>query len=304
MLSILIPVYNFNCVVLVKELHSQCMALSQPFEILVLDDTSKKFKEENRIINELEHCEYIESTIHFGRAKIRNELGKRAKFENLIFIDSDALVDTPDFIQKYLDNKDKAQVIIGGMKYSKTPPKENALRWHYGSQREYQPASSRNQTPYNSLISFNIMLKKEVFLKYPFDEGTIDVKKSGYGHEDTLLGLLLKRNKVSVLHIDNQLVHDYQETNEGFLANSLVAVEKHVNNPMFQEKEIVEQIKIFRVFEKVKALRMIGFLSFLYNRGGDIMKKRLFKANPSIKLFDMYRLSYLANFYKKNGDRT
>lgn len=300
MLSILIPVYNFDCVVLVKELHNQCMELNISFEILVLDDTSTQHKVENRMINDLENCQYIESTIHFGRAKIRNELGRRAKFENLLFIDSDALVDRPDFIQKYIDNKDKAQAVIGGMKYSENPPKENALRWYYGSQREFIPAETRNKTPYKSLISFNIMLKKSVFGKHPFDEGSIDVEKSGYGHEDTLLGLELKNNNISVLHIDNQLVHDYLETNEGFIANSLIAVEKYVFNPQFQEKEIVEQIKIFRVFEKMKSFRMIGVLSFIFKNFKSLMKKNLFKSNPSIRIFDFYRLSYLAYYYKKN----
>lgn len=300
MLSILIPVYNFDCVVLVKELQKQCIEINEAFEILVLDDTSTLFKEENRAINKLENCQYIESNIHFGRAKIRNELAKRAKFKNLLFIDSDALVDAESFIRKYIENKDNADVIIGGMKYSKNPPNENALRWYYGTQREFIPAEIRNKTPYKSLISFNLMLKKEVISKYPFDEGTIDVEKSGYGHEDTLLGLKLKNNHVSVLHIDNQLVHDYQETNEGFLKNSLIAVEKYVFNSQFQEEEVVNQIKIFRVFAKLKSLGMVGVLSSIYTNKGDSMKKKLFESNPSIRLFDLYRLSYLANYYKKN----
>lgn len=302
MLSILIPVYNFDCVALVQELHDQCMEKKTPFEILVLDDTSTLFKENNSTINELENCQYIESEIHFGRAKIRNELAQRAQYENLLFIDSDALVDSPNFIQKYIDNKDKADVIIGGMKYSKNPPKENALRWYYGTQREFIPAAIRNKSPYKSLISFNLMLKKTVFAKYPFDEETIDVEKSGYGHEDTLLGLKLKKDQVSVLHIDNQLVHDYQESNEGFLKNSLTAVEKYVFNPTFRKPEIVEQIKIFRVFEKAKSLGLLNALSAVYKSKGDSMKTRLFKENPPIRLFDFYRLCYLANYYKKNRD--
>ena len=300
MLSILIPVYNFDCVVLVRALHSQCKALDIQFEILVLDDTSNLFKQENRKINELEKCQYIESSTHFGRAKIRNELGKRANFENLLFIDSDALVNTPNFIQKYIENKDKAEVVIGGMKYSKHPPKENTLRWHYGSKREFIPAKIRNEFPYKSLISFNIMLKKSVFINHPFDEGTIDIEKSGYGHEDTLLGLELKSNNIPVLHIDNQLIHDYLETNEGFIANSLIAVEKYEYNPQFKKKEVVEQIKIYRVFENVKSFRMVGLLNFIYLNFGDLIKKRLLKSNPSIRLFDLYRLSYLANYSLKD----
>lgn len=300
MLSILIPVYNFNCIVLVQELHHQCVKTKVAFEILILDDTSTLFKEENRTLNELSHCQYIESNIHFGRAKIRNELGTRAQYENLLFIDSDALVDSPSFIQNYIENKHKADVIIGGMKYSEKPPIKNALRWHYGTQREFMLAEIRNKSPYKSLISFNLMLKKKVFEKFPFDEGTIDIEKSGYGHEDTLLGLKLKVNQVSVLHIDNQLVHDYHETNEGFLKNSLIAVEKYVFNPRFQEKDVVSQIKIFRVFEKIKSMGLVSVFSKIYLKKGVSMKKQLFEPNPSIRIFDLYRLSYLAHYYKKN----
>src|SRR5690554_2213539 len=394
MLSILIPVYNFNCVALVEALHSQCTSEKIPFEILVLDDTSKLFKEENRAINKLDHCQYIESELHYGRAKIRNELGKRARYENLLFIDSDALVDCPDFIQNYLQNTDQADVLIGGMKYSEHPPKENALRWYYGSKREYLPASVRNQNPYRSLISFNLMIKKAVFDKHPFDEASIEVEKSAYGHEDTLLGLRFKEYTISVFHLDNQLVHDYHETNAGFLANSLIAVEKYVNNPQFRtpevrseehtpelhpytklfrshpfdeasieveksayghedtllglrfkeytisvfhldnqlvhdyhetnagflansliavEKyvnnpqfrtpEVVEQIKIFKAFEKVKRFGLVGLLSFLYRKGEARMKNNLFSHSPSLRLFDFYRLSYLAYYDKKNRDQ-
>src|SRR5690554_2506501 len=303
MLSILIPVYNFNCVALVEALHSQCTSEKIPFEILVLDDTSKLLKEENRAINKLDHCQYIESELHYGRAKIRNELGKRARFENLLFIDSDALVDCPDFIQNYLQNTNQADVLIGGMKYSEHPPKENALRWYYGSKREYLPASVRNQNPYRSLISFNLMIKKAVFDKHPFDEASIEVEKSAYGHEDTLLGLRFKEYTISVFHFDYQLVHDYHETNAGFLANSLIAVEKYVNNPQLRTPEVVEQIKMFKAFENVKRYKLLGFLSFVFKNGERSMKKRLFKPNPPLRLFDFYRLSYLAYYDKKNRDQ-
>ncbi|RFC54774.1 glycosyltransferase family 2 protein [Brumimicrobium aurantiacum] len=300
MLSILIPVYNFNCSQLVKDLQIQCLSAGIEFEILVLDDTSTLFKTENRVINTLEGCSYIESEIHFGRAKIRNELGRIAQYEHLLFIDSDARVDRSDFIQNYIDNCNQAEVIIGGMKYSDQAPKENALRWHYGSQREFSQAKERNKTPYSSLISFNIMFKRSTFKAFPFDEGTIDLEKGGYGHEDTLLGLKLEANQVSVYHIDNQLVHDYQESNEGFLKNSLVAVEKYVYNPTFRKPETVQQIKIFRVFEKIKQLKMIVPLSFCYRLFGKLMKNQLFSSSPSIRLFDFYRLSYLADYYRKN----
>lgn len=299
-LSILIPVYNFNCVTLVKELHSQCIQAAIPFEILVLDDTSTQFKSENRALNELEHCQYIESTVHFGRAKIRNVLGEKAQYNNLLFIDADALVDRKDFIQNYLDHLTMADVLIGGVKYSDIPPKENTLRWHYGTCREFKTAKNRNKSSYKSLSSFNILIKKSIFNQHSFDEKSIDTETGYYGHEDTLLGLRLREHEISVMHIDNELIHNGLETDAEFLQKSLVAVEKYVNNIQFQTREVVEQIKIFKVFENVKRYRLIGLLSFIFNRYEDHMKRKLFGLNPSLRLFDFYRLSYLANYYRKS----
>src|SRR5690554_6658672 len=300
MLSILIPVYNYDCSDLVAELHRQCMLADLPFEIIVLDDTSDQFKSENKIINTLKNCQYIESNIHFGRAKIRNELGKKAKYEYLLFIDADALVDSPTFIKNYIDAKDSADVIIGGVKYSDYPPSKHMLRWYYGSKREYKTAEFRNKHPYKSLSSFNILIKSCVFKKHSFDEKSIDSETGYYGHEDTLLGLQLKENHISVLHIDNQLIHNSLETDVEFLEKSLIAVEKYVNKELFRSPEVVEQIKIFRIFNKANKYKLTGFLSFIFVNCEASMKKKLFKSNPSLSLFDFYRLSYLANYYKKN----
>ncbi|RME04221.1 MAG: glycosyltransferase family 2 protein, partial [Bacteroidetes bacterium] len=41
MLSILIPIYNFNVVELVMELHRQATELDEPVEILAFDDGSE-----------------------------------------------------------------------------------------------------------------------------------------------------------------------------------------------------------------------------------------------------------------------
>ena len=60
MISILIPVYNYDVTELVAELHRQCMDLGMPFEILCYDDGSQSdFKAKNQIIA-LEFVQYKE----------------------------------------------------------------------------------------------------------------------------------------------------------------------------------------------------------------------------------------------------
>ena len=51
MLSILIPIYNYNVYPLVLELHEQCMTLGISFEILCQDDGSTITFIENNQIN-------------------------------------------------------------------------------------------------------------------------------------------------------------------------------------------------------------------------------------------------------------
>jgi glycosyltransferase involved in cell wall biosynthesis len=299
MLSILIPVYNYQVVQLVTSLQQQCKQEDIEYEIIALDDTSTRFIEENKHISTLENCQFIVAENHLGRAKIRNKLAEIATGNFLLFIDADAGVDTSDFIATYISSIQKADVVVGGVKYSEQPPKENALRWYYGTQRECVTAKERNKHPYRSIVSFNILIKKSVFLQIEFDENSIDTEKSAYGHEDTLLGLELKEKSISLLHIDNSLIHNYGESDEIFLKNSLIAVEKFVTHPTFRKPNVVESIKIFKVFNRCKKNYLTGTLNAFYTLFNRSIKRYLFRPNPSLKLFDLYRLSYLAHFHRK-----
>ena len=58
MLSILIPTYNYNVVPFVMELRKQCLECNIIFEILVFDDGSKLFLDENQKINSFENCRF------------------------------------------------------------------------------------------------------------------------------------------------------------------------------------------------------------------------------------------------------
>ena len=61
MLSILLPVYNCNCVALVTELQRQCVECGTEFEIIVADDGSSvtSYVEHNLRIERLEGVRYI-----------------------------------------------------------------------------------------------------------------------------------------------------------------------------------------------------------------------------------------------------
>jgi hypothetical protein len=59
MLSILIPIYNYNAYPLVK-LHSQCLEAKIDFEIFCIDDASKEYESNNGEIQFISNCIYIE----------------------------------------------------------------------------------------------------------------------------------------------------------------------------------------------------------------------------------------------------
>ena len=117
MLSILIPTYNYVCVKLVTDLQQQAERLECPYEILVADDASEDaFKRENRKINGIPNCKYIELQENVGRSRIRNILGCLARYDYLIFMDCDASVVSNEFLSRYMAVRNAAEVVYGGLR--------------------------------------------------------------------------------------------------------------------------------------------------------------------------------------------
>ena len=151
MLSVLIPTYNYVCVKLVADLQRQAKELGCPYEILVADDASEEVcKRENRKINLIPHCKYIELEENVGRAHIRNILGYQARYEYLLFIDSDAAVVSGRFLGNYMAVRRQAPVIYGGLVHPpKLPSPEVALAYRYEKHAEPRfTAERRARHPY------------------------------------------------------------------------------------------------------------------------------------------------------------
>ncbi|WP_395048099.1 glycosyltransferase family 2 protein, partial [Flavobacterium sp.] len=125
MLSILIPTYNYNTFSLVEELKNQAIATGITFEIIVFDDgsTDEISLKENSNINTLDNCSFKISNKNIGRSAIRNLLAKTAKFENLLFLDSDTLPTHINFISEYITHiNDDEKIIYGGILYQEDKP--------------------------------------------------------------------------------------------------------------------------------------------------------------------------------------
>ncbi len=195
MLSICIPIFNFDVRLLVLELIRQCEASGSRWEILCFDDGSIiGYEEKNRLLSKNPGVVYQKMPQNLGRSAIRNTLGKAAKHDYLLFMDCDSAVVRPDFVQKYLEHAVPGRVVYGGRCYLPEPPVDPRLffHWKYGIEREQTTVQQRQTAPWHGFMTNNFLIPKDLFLETGFDESLRQ-----YGHEDTLFGLELARRQVS-----------------------------------------------------------------------------------------------------------
>lgn len=295
MLSILIPEHNYDCSRLVANLADQCLQEGIIYEILVMDDASTLFLKENQVISEMPCCRFLVSKENLQAARTRNRLVAEAQFPYLLFVDSDLEIIDNLFIHRYVEALGTAPVLIGTIQYqSEKPSVSQMLRWKYGRNRECLPLQTRINNPWKSLSSQNFLMEKSVFEEVPFDESFVR-----YGHEDTLMGLMLKQKGFRISYIDNPLIHKGLETSVAFLAKSLVATEKYATLPIMRTPEVVASIRIYRFYEQISALKLDGLLALKFRILRKCLHKQLCGAHPSLLLFDFYRLGYLCDIIRK-----
>jgi len=294
MISILIPVYNFDVRLLVKALQQQAAAVQQPVEIYCLDDASSEpFQHLNNEIRGWENVRYEILKENVGRARIRNLMAQRAHYDYLLFMDSDSKVISGRYLSNYLNYLPFDGVICGGRTYQKKAPSEDELffHWKYGTTREARNAAERQQKPYHGFMTNNFLVAKNILLRIGFDE---NIKQ--YGHEDTLLGFELRRRQIRILHIDNPLQHIGLELQSEFLEKSVKAVE----NLVALQKQYPELET--RLTQMAKRLDAFG-VTFLLSKSLKLLRPLLYRhfksPNPSLFYFDLYKLSYFLEMIKE-----
>ncbi len=294
MLSILIPIYNYDVRQLVADLHGQCLAAGKDFEFVCFDDGSlDHFKEENREIAGFEHVNYRELPQNLGRSAIRNVLGKAASMPYLLFMDCDNRVVSPDFIQKHLAQIQPGAVVYGGSSYSPAPPAESSfyLHWYYGANREQLELEQRKNKPYHSFKTNNFIVPKDIFLSIGFDESLRQ-----YGHEDTLFGIELAKHGIPIFHIDNPLEHIGLEPVDVFLKKTKQGLE---NLAILWKAGKPVETKLLAMYQPLHRLGFGGLLAWLFSKTEDRLLKNLKSPRPSLRLFDLYKLGYFARIVQQ-----
>jgi glycosyltransferase involved in cell wall biosynthesis len=294
MISVLIPVFNYNITGLVLEVGNQLSAVGKPYEIVVIDDGSDlSYKELNRAILKQPCVRYLESPQNKGRIATRNELLTKAAFDWLLFLDADSVVISKDFTNSYLDFLNgKWDVVVGGRVYSTEKPSECQLRlhWTYGSHREAQPAKHRLKRPCIGFMSNNFLIRKGVFQKMQISDDL-----QGYGHEDTWMGIQLEKMKVKVFHIDNPVLHDGVEENNVFLDKSLNSLQ-NLNRlqKIVGDETLKDHVKLFAAYSRYKRLGVLPILNVIVSLMQPSILKGIHSCKPSLFFFDLYRLNYFA----------
>lgn len=280
----------------VRELSRQAEQLGYPYEILLLDDYSYLYQEENRQLSSLyPNVIFEESSENIGRSKIRNLLVSKVKYDYVIMIDCDSKIKNPDYIKRYIDEI-PSQVVVGGTCYEEqVPEKKFMFRWKFGVEREQRTAAERNLNPNKSFTTFNFMIERNLFLKIRFDESL-----SGYGHEDTLFGFALTKQNIIIKHIDNANIHLGLEDTDTFLLkmnNSIRNVWKIYQTATDREM-LISQINLLRYYLLLKRWHLTFLLRLSHKLFSKLIKKNLRSDSPSLLLFDIYKLGILENIIK------
>ena len=166
MLSLLIPVYNYDVNKLVEAIHIQLVKSGIVFEIICRDDGScLNYKSINAGISDFPFTTYAIATDNLGRVAIRHALAKKAQHAWLLFLDADTLPKSDRFNANYLAHKQSSYAVIyGGITYqTETPESGKILRLAYGRSKEEVIASRRDKTTYKIVISENMQNQKIEF---------------------------------------------------------------------------------------------------------------------------------------------
>lgn len=300
MLSINIPVYNYEVGDLVSLLSEQAEDMQIGYEIRVYDDGSDEpVKLKNRKIAQLPGVIYIELEQNLGRSAIRNKMGMESKFKYLLFIDADSMPVSEDYIENFIEFVKPNRVICGGTAYKPEKPAESGkyLRWFYGTNREAISAKTRNNKKGFIITSNNFLIEKSVFEKVHFCE---DLKT--YGHEDTLLGYDLYRNGIEIIHINNPVEHTGLEDSRVFTEKTKTAL-KSLHQITHQilpgDNDFVQQVHFLNRYSAITKVLPPVFLRFFYALVHRIIEKNLAGTRPSLFLFDLYKLGFYSTLKTK-----
>ena len=287
-ISVCIPVYNFDVRELVFSLSKEIENHKLNAEIILIDDASSKdFITINEPLKDLVN-QFIFLEKNIGRSSIRNLFLKYASGDFLLFLDCDAKIISENFLKNYLqfikENKESKVVFGGRITSLKKPYKKFLLRWKYAINREQLSLTERKKKPHLSFQSNNFIIKKTVLEKNIFNT---DLK--GYGYEDLLFSMLLKKNRIEIFHIENYISNIDYEPNQVFVTKSEEASKNLSSIYNSSQKELISEIKLVYFYEKLRFWRIEKLYLIFFRLYKNHLRKIISK-NSSLLILDLYKL--------------
>ncbi|NND04849.1 MAG: glycosyltransferase family 2 protein [Saprospiraceae bacterium] len=278
MISILIPIYNYDIRPLIAALTEQAGLVERPYEINCIDDGSAwQYRKENKSVSNLANVRYKELSTNVGRSRIRNLLAEQARFDHLLFLDCDGMPIHQNYLATYLNHLPSDQILVGGRQYeSNPPPPSQVLHWKVGTKRE-----SKLDVGFQSN---NFLIKREIFLDIKFDELLI-----GYGHEDTLFGHELRFKDLKICHIENPVVHLGLESSEIFLKKQEEAIENLVR---LHSKYPGIHTKLSNFAAKIERYELASIYRSWFQTMQSKLRAHLVGQRPSLVALDLYKVGY------------
>ncbi len=297
MISILIPVFNYDVTELADELSIQVEKLHIKAEIIIIDDGSEaSFRNRQRQLSSVPHVQYLESPTNNGRVRIRQKLAASATYEWLLFLDCDSKIVSDKYLETFSNQvSDSAQVITGGRIYTNIQPADCRFRlhWKYGTTREKSCYDEQNCN--NRFMTNNFLIQKEIF-------GSLDFTNAweGYGYEDTWMAIQLESLNIPILFIDNPVKHDGIETSELFMSKSREALQNlHRLSCFVPRDRLKKHVRLYNHFCRIKLLGMTWLIHLVYGLLRISINKNLNSCNPFLAAFDFYRLHYFSTIVRK-----
>ena len=158
---------------------------------------------------------FVRLAANEGRSKGRNRLMANARGSHLLFLDSDMLPDSQDFLTRYLAliADDNPAVAFGGFSLDQTPVlAQHALHRALTLRSDCDPAAVRQGHAARTLCPSNLLVRRDVFENEAFDE-----RFSGWGWEDVEWAIRVGR-RWPVRHLDNTASHIGLDTAPALLA--------------------------------------------------------------------------------------
>lgn len=284
-LSVLIPTYNYNARALVLSMVEQAKAERIDAEVIVGDDASTSETAWMEDVASVEGVRIIHADHNLGRARIRNLLALEAQGKWLLFVDADAMMPDAFSLTMYVKAGFEAPVVCGGMYTPDVNPNPAAtLRYKYERNADrHRSALVRSRHPHRQISTFNLLVRRDVFLAIRFDEQCTE-----YGYEDTLFGINLGNDGIPIAHIDNPLVHMGMEPNAEFLAKT----EKAMLTLRRIASIMPRDFGIIGAASKLRRLHLTWAMRLFYSIFRKPMRSNLLSHHPNLFIFKLYKLGY------------